>query len=577
MVGLLLIPYNDSMRLGQGYDSFLQEARADGAVTFGKERISQTTIDHTAPVSQVVSYSSRFVEKLSDITQSMNISAGNSIKSGTIEVSGSSLSIDEAKFSSSDINAVVSVKVINQTTTIVDSAKFNQNAYKFEKMDSGIFHDYYGDAFISGFVEGGELHGIVSVRALYPLYIRRHGGVDSALSASETTISVNWMGGGQIKNEQDEWSLQELFKAAAAFPARVSKTPKRTHAILTKYDNNLSFLAWAQPLQIKIPQYDASYAYARELLDMYMAYKAHMTLIQAALEAPEKYQRSEAVDAVDVSIRALATTRKMIRAEMSTIVEDIDKLDKRPGLAKEIEAESRVTAPELWAIRLPVKISKDLGTSNAEAVQMIENGLLQFSFENGLEEPATPKIDPIQQALEETMASTQAECIKLADKVAETQRTLQLTQAELARTQEQLESSRKAQEAATVDHRVALEAAQRDVEAAKTDTVRMQTALSRLEGYVSYPANSAVCILSIVYGSRFYNDKQSVIDRLRYLIERHEEFRITNDVCEDDPLVGTRKQLVVVYRFTESSRVGRIRILSGWEGNTSQFDALDSM
>ncbi len=134
------------------------------------------------------------------------------------------------------------------------------------------------------------------------------------------------MGGGQIKNEHDEWSLQELFKAAAAFPARVSKTPKRTHAILTKYDNNLSFLAWAQPRQIKTPQYDASYAYARELLDMYMTYKAHMTLIQAALATPEKYQKSKAVDAVDVSIGGLATTRKMIRAVMSTIVEDIDKL-----------------------------------------------------------------------------------------------------------------------------------------------------------------------------------------------------------------------------------------------------------
>ncbi|GIC86089.1 uncharacterized protein Aud_002451 [Aspergillus udagawae] len=567
MVGLLLVPYNDSMRLGQGYDSFLQEARADGAVTFGKERISQTSIDHTAPVSQVVSYSSRFVEKLSDITQSMNISAGSSIKSGTIEVSGSSLTVDEAKFSSSDINAVVSVKVINR------------------------------------FVEGGELHGIVSVRALdrskkssiesalksalnsatdnkdFTLSASGvAGGVDSALSASETTISVNWMGGGQVKNEHDEWSLQELFKAAAAFPARVSKTPKRTHAILTKYDNNLSFLAWAQPRQIKIPQYDASYAYARELLDMYMTYKAHMTLIQAALAAPEKYQRSEAVDAVDVSIRGLATTRKMIRAEMSTIVEDIDKLDKHPELAKAIEAESRVTAPELWAVRLPVKISNGFGTSDAEAVQMIENGLLQFSFENGppVEEPAAPKPDPIRQALEETMASTQAECVKLAEKVAETQRALEITQAELARTQEQLESSRKAQEAATVDHRVALEAAQRDVEASKTDTVRVQTALSRLESYVSYPANSAVCILSVVYGSRFYDNKQSVIDRLRYLIERHEEFKITNDVCEDDPLYGTRKMLVVVYRFTESSRVGRIRVLAGWEGDSARFDALDS-
>lgn len=151
-------------------------------------------------------------------------------------------------------------------------------------------------------------------------------GVDSALSASETTISVNWMGGGQIKNEQDDWTLQELFKSAASFPARVSKTPKRTHAILTKYDNNLTFLSWAQNRQIKIPQYDNAYAYSRELLDMYMAYKGHLALLQDALANPDKYQQNDAADAVEVSIRDLATTRKMIRAEMSTIVEDIDKL-----------------------------------------------------------------------------------------------------------------------------------------------------------------------------------------------------------------------------------------------------------
>lgn len=210
---------------------------------------------------------------------------------------------------------------------------------------------------------------------------------------------------------------------------------------------------------------------------------------------------------------------------------------------------------------------------------MIETGLMQFSFENGppVEEPAAPKPFSLGQAQEEAMASTQAECVRLAEKVAEVQRALETTKAELARTQEQLESSRKAQEAATVDHRVALEAAQRNVEAAKTDTVRVQTALSRLEGYVSFPANNAVCILAVAYGQRFYGHKQSVIDRLRYLIERHEEFKITNDVCEDDPLCGIRKMLVVVYRFTESSRVGRIRVLVAWENDFARFDALDSM
>jgi hypothetical protein len=84
------------MRLGKGYNSFLQKSCAEGMVTPNrKDRTLVTSFDKTAPVSQVVSYSSRFVEKLSDITQLMNISASKSIKSGVIVVSGSLLSVDD--------------------------------------------------------------------------------------------------------------------------------------------------------------------------------------------------------------------------------------------------------------------------------------------------------------------------------------------------------------------------------------------------------------------------------------------------------------------------------------------------
>ncbi|KAL7953154.1 hypothetical protein V8C34DRAFT_297756, partial [Trichoderma compactum] len=48
----------------------------------------------------------------------MNVSAASSIKSGTIRISGNSLSVDEAKFADSDLNVFISVKVINQTTAI---------------------------------------------------------------------------------------------------------------------------------------------------------------------------------------------------------------------------------------------------------------------------------------------------------------------------------------------------------------------------------------------------------------------------------------------------------------------------
>jgi hypothetical protein len=52
------------------------------------------------------------VERLSDVVNSMNISHSTSIKKGTVEVAGNGNSINEEKIKSSDINAVVSVKVI---------------------------------------------------------------------------------------------------------------------------------------------------------------------------------------------------------------------------------------------------------------------------------------------------------------------------------------------------------------------------------------------------------------------------------------------------------------------------------
>jgi len=116
MSSLRLVPYNDAMQLGQGYNSFLQVPRLIGAMRYRSVDLEREVIRtrNPAKVSQVVSYSCRFVEKISDVVRSMNISAAASIRSGTIQVSGNSLSVDEVKFAASDMNAVVSVKVVNR-------------------------------------------------------------------------------------------------------------------------------------------------------------------------------------------------------------------------------------------------------------------------------------------------------------------------------------------------------------------------------------------------------------------------------------------------------------------------------
>lgn len=112
MPDLLLAPYNDSMRLGQGFNSFLQVPCIINAVSYDADKVVVERSE-AGPEgrSQVVSYSTRFVEKISDVVKSMNISPGSAIKSGSIGIGGNSCSVDEAKFSSSDLNAMVSVKV----------------------------------------------------------------------------------------------------------------------------------------------------------------------------------------------------------------------------------------------------------------------------------------------------------------------------------------------------------------------------------------------------------------------------------------------------------------------------------
>ncbi|KAJ5745787.1 hypothetical protein N7520_010969 [Penicillium odoratum] len=107
----------------------------------------------------------------------------------------------------------------------------NRDACPINEWTSKEFHDIYGDCFISGFIEGGELHGVVSVRALnrgesgsieavlksalmstsspdeFAYTLESASALEKALGRSETIINVHWMGGGQIQDEQDEWTL----------------------------------------------------------------------------------------------------------------------------------------------------------------------------------------------------------------------------------------------------------------------------------------------------------------------------------------------------------------------------------
>lgn len=114
MAGLLLIPYNDSMRLGQGYNSFLHTPCVYDAVKIVPA--NRYTLEDMAegaaaphPPAQTVSYSSHFVDKVSEVVRSAGVSAGSVIKSDSL--GSSNTASNRRKIAESDLNLVVSVKV----------------------------------------------------------------------------------------------------------------------------------------------------------------------------------------------------------------------------------------------------------------------------------------------------------------------------------------------------------------------------------------------------------------------------------------------------------------------------------
>lgn len=96
----------------------------------------------------------------SEITNDMHISGAHSIKYGAIRGSGSFIDLD--KFTDSDLNFFISVKVINQSITIKDALVFQC----LPTVNLETFRSVFGDYFISGFLEGGELNAVVSIKVL---------------------------------------------------------------------------------------------------------------------------------------------------------------------------------------------------------------------------------------------------------------------------------------------------------------------------------------------------------------------------------------------------------------------------
>lgn len=172
---------------------------------------------------------------------------------------------------------------------------------------------------------------------------------DSILEHTETTITVNWSGGGQIKprtlssteiprsprtvltnfcpnTANEQWSLNNLFQVAAGFPAKVAECPTNTWAILTRYNKNKSFVEWAYKSGVELPLFDNLHRITLDLLQQYMDYKSHIALLRDVISSPRDYVQCTSSKPVVIKAEGLLEAKTQIKAEMEKIVNVVNLL-----------------------------------------------------------------------------------------------------------------------------------------------------------------------------------------------------------------------------------------------------------
>ncbi|CAD6572784.1 MAG: hypothetical protein ASARMPREDX12_005446 [Alectoria sarmentosa] len=339
-------------------------------------------------VVQIVTYSSRMVDNVSDIVQALNISSSASIKYGTIKGAGSASIVNENKVNQSDLNYIVTVKVTNETSPVADKMTFNP----IPEMENSKFTDVFGDCFISGFTEGGEFSAIVSIKvtdkskisavkaaaeaeiaiaAAPGLSVGTKNSLDKSKSDvwddTETTISVNWAGGGDLKPADEKWDLATVVDVATRFPHLVQTCAQRTSAVLTRYTSLRSFneANARNPAEDKfrILDYDLCSLYTQDLFSAFLAYKNIWAELSDMMKSPDHYRErdpgTDIPNPIQLTPRSLNEARSLARKALTQITDVTKELIYNPAMADLDEQGNQRPVPYTWPgeirKRMPVR------------------------------------------------------------------------------------------------------------------------------------------------------------------------------------------------------------------------------
>lgn len=313
----------------------------------------------TPAVNQTVIFTSQKVDHLAEVLTTLNISTYASIKYGSVQGGGSAAFVNEKKFNESDLSYIVSVKVVNETVRKPPNMTFNG----IDGLQPGEFTAVFGNFFIADFLWGGEFSALILIKTANAadtkavqeaVEIQLQTGIpgltvgakqsldkqkSNVLEDCEVTISVSWVGGGNVREGNQNWTIEEVIAVANRFPNLVAQNYQRTSAVLVSYNALRTFQQVQARLSEKmvILDYAACNVYARDLFSAYMAYKELWEDLTLMMRNPEEYQALTIdVDGklpVGTDPVSLNLARMESRDQMARIVAEAESLRLNPGKA----------------------------------------------------------------------------------------------------------------------------------------------------------------------------------------------------------------------------------------------------
>jgi hypothetical protein len=368
-------------------------------------------------------YSSRIIERVSDIATALETPLAGTIIEGSLDRSDGGTFIDEDKIIAADVNLLVSVRVMMKTYLSIAPDDF-QGVDGFDP-GSDEFHDAFGDSYISGSVKGGCFTSIISIRCLdrndKDRVIRAIGEFtetkfnpsdmnetlssaskrlcdNSSLENTEISISVHCRGGGRFQAMDRPWDIHAVYLAAAKFPGLVANHPQYTWAILTKHNASRT---WNERIRLhkapgtKFLDYNPVLRYTATLFDNFMKYKGLVKNVQDMLSNGGQYNPTTMPNSIPLDTTTLLAVRTAVQNEMDKIVSVVSTLVKTPEILSHVDSFAKTTKNNLVQniideALLPSRKFKDILSLNGVEPCRAPSGFSSDASTTDLQDIRTP-------------------------------------------------------------------------------------------------------------------------------------------------------------------------------------------